>query len=67
MNLNLVYGKQLQSNFLDAGEAIAKDVEQGKFLDISKKLNNSFFGGGVLAPKNFESLTLQIFRRILLL
>lgn len=53
MSLNLVYGKQLQSNFLDAGEDIAKDVEQGKIFDTSKKLNHAFFGGGVFAPKSF--------------
>lgn len=57
MSFNLVYGKQQQSNFLDAGEALAVDVGQGKFFDISRKLNNAFFGGGVFAPKSFTSLS----------
>ena len=56
MALNLVYGKQQESNFLDAGEAIAEDVAQGKFFEISKKLNNAFFDGGVFTPKSFASL-----------
>ena len=57
MSLNLIYGKQNEDNFLDAGEAIAKDVAEGKFFEISKKLNNAFFEGGVFAPKSFASLS----------
>lgn len=56
MSLNLIYGKQLQSNFLDAGEVLAKDVAQGRLFDISKKLNNAFFDGEVFTPKSFTSL-----------
>lgn len=56
MSLNLIYGKQRHFDFLDAGEIIAKDVSQGKFFEISKKINHVFFEGGIFDPKSFESL-----------
>lgn len=57
MPFNLVYGKQLDSHYLDAGAAIALDVTEGKFLGVSEKINNAFFGGGALTPKSFTQLT----------
>jgi hypothetical protein len=56
MNLNLVYGKQLESNYLDAGETIAKEVTSGGYFGVSIKINDTFFGGGPLKPKTFAQI-----------
>lgn len=61
MSLNLVYGKQLESNYLDAGDAIVKEMNQGSCFRVSKMINESLFGGGPLAPKEFlQILTIDI-------
>lgn len=56
MGLNIHYGDNLESVFLQAGETIAKDVEKGKYFEVSKKINQSFFGGGQFAPKSMKTL-----------
>lgn len=56
MSFSLVYGRQSENTFFDSCQAIAKDVENGSPLKISKKINDVFFGGSALAPKSFEAL-----------
>lgn len=45
-----------ESLYLEAGFEIANDVTQGKISQVSKKVNNLFFDGGVFTPKSFASL-----------
>ncbi len=57
MSFNLVYGKNLESNFYDASEDIAKEFKAGRCdSGVTKKINDTFFGGGPLAPKPMEQL-----------
>jgi len=55
-SLPISYGKQFESLFLDAGEMLAKDVNEHRFFEVSKKINDAFFGGGPLVPKSFVHL-----------
>lgn len=56
MAVRFDYGAQLEVNFRAAGESLAHSVENGRFWEISKLINRSFFGGGVLSPKRFSHI-----------
>lgn len=56
MAIDFTYGIQTRDNYLAAGERVADSVNNGRFWEVSKQINRSFFGGGVLKPKRFNRL-----------
>lgn len=56
MAVRLVYGAQMESNYLAAGDAMAQSVQNGRFWEVSKQINRSFFGGSALSFKRFSHL-----------
>lgn len=55
--LPITYGWCSHNNYIDAGENIVKDFDQGNMSNIVDKINASFFNGGVFATKSFSALT----------
>lgn len=55
--LPITYGKPLLDDYINAGQTIVNDFDQGNMCAIVEKINHSFFHGGPFAPKSFEALT----------
>lgn len=56
MTLPISYGKCLESKYLEAGKQIAQCVNEGKYFELTQKINNTFFGGFSLAPKSLSKI-----------
>ncbi|HSW86854.1 MAG TPA: hypothetical protein VLG49_05070 [Rhabdochlamydiaceae bacterium] len=56
MTLPIGYGKCLESKYLQAGKEIAQCVNEGKYVELTQKINNTFFGGFSLAPKSLSKI-----------
>lgn len=54
--LAINYGWCTEKSYLDAGEAIVRDFDQGNMSHIVDKINAAFFKGGVFAIKSFSDL-----------
>lgn len=54
--LPITYGWCSHASYIDAGEAIAQDVDQGNMSSVVEKINVTFFQGGAFAPKSFSDL-----------
>ena len=55
--LPITYGKPLYDDYINAGQIIVNDFDQGNMCAVVEKINDSFFDGGPFAPKSFEALT----------
>lgn len=51
------YGVKTQASYLEMGEAIIRDIEEGNSSKVIKKINDTFFAGEVFAKKSFSFLT----------
>ena len=54
--LPITYGWCSHDSYIDAGEAITQDFDQGNMSSVVEKINAAFFQGGVFAAKSFSDL-----------
>lgn len=56
MSYSLVYGRNPRDNCITVGSLITSDVQYQRYPELSAKINEKFFDGGMFAPKSFLSL-----------
>lgn len=61
MSFNIQYGCQDKTKIYEIAKAIAEDGKKGSFFEATPdKINNTFFGGGIVSAKPFSDLIAPI-------